>query len=85
MTSATDPDIEYRISTVWLNINHNFDGGVPILFETMTFGGGEDQDQTQWRWTTEGAARAGHAEVVASVAATVPDERVEELDRWPTT
>jgi hypothetical protein len=54
-----------------------------VLFESMVFGGGEDQDQTQWRWTTEQAARDGHAEVVASVAATVPDEIVADLADWP--
>jgi hypothetical protein len=78
ITSATDPAIHYRVSTVWLGVNHNFAGdGPPILFETMSFGGDGDQDQTQWRWGTEAEALAGHAEVVATIAATVPDERVQ--------
>ena len=83
ITSASDPGIEYRVSTVWLGLDHNWGGGEPVLFETMSFGGGEDQDQSQWRWTTEDAARVGHAEIVATIAATVTDERVEELDEWP--
>lgn len=83
ITSATDPDVEYRVSTVWLGLDHNWSGGEPLLFETMSFGGGEEQDQSQWRWTTEAAARAGHAEIVATIAATVADERVEELNEWP--
>jgi hypothetical protein len=28
-----------RVSTVFLGIDHNFDGGAPLLFETMIFGG----------------------------------------------
>ncbi|MDJ0342238.1 hypothetical protein QMK19_03430 [Streptomyces sp. H10-C2] len=84
VTSSSDPGIDYRISTVWLGLNHSFLGdGPPILFETMVFGGGEDQDQTCWRWTTEAAAVAGHAEVVATIAATVPDDQVRALDGWP--
>lgn len=83
VTSASDPSIEYRVSTVWLGLDHNWGGGEPILFETMSFGGGEDQDGSQWRWVTEEAARAGHAEIVSTIAATVTDEQVEELDEWP--
>lgn len=36
-------DIE--ISTVFLSIDHSFNGGKPILFETMIFGGIHDQYQ----------------------------------------
>lgn len=28
---------DYRVSTVFLGIDHNFDGGPPLLFETMVF------------------------------------------------
>lgn len=83
ITSATDPAVNYRVSTVWLGLDHNWGDGDPILFETMSFGGGEAQNESQWRWTTEAAAVAGHAEIVASIAATVPDERLEELREWP--
>lgn len=80
ITSASDPSISFDVSTVWLGVNYNFTGdGPPIIFETMVFGGNENQDQTMWRWSTEEGARAGHAEVVASIAATVPDEQVTEL------
>lgn len=34
----------------------------PVLFETMVFGTGDDQEQ--WRYTSLAAARAGHGEVV---------------------
>ena len=28
---------KYWISTVWLGLGHNFDDGVPLIFETMVF------------------------------------------------
>lgn len=85
VTSSTSPAVDFKISTVWLGVNHNWDDGPPILFETMVFGGGEEQDQTQWRWTTEQEAREGHAALVATVAASVPDDVVTDLKEWPAT
>jgi hypothetical protein len=77
ITSASDSNIEFDVSTVWLGVNYNFtNDGPPIIFETMVFGGDESQDQMQWRWSTEEEARAGHAQVVTSIAATVPDEQI---------
>ena len=37
----------YRVSTVFLGLDHAFGGGPPMLFETMAFGGplGEEQDR----------------------------------------
>lgn len=71
------------MSTVWLGINHNFaDEGPPIIFETMVFGL-ENADEYMQRYATEEEARAGHAETVTVVAATVADEIVTELDEWP--
>lgn len=83
VTSATDAAISYRISTVWLGANYAFLDGPPILFETMVFGGSEDQDQSMWRWGTEEQAKAGHAEIVTTVAATVPDAVIADLPGWP--
>lgn len=40
VTSGSDPNVEYRVSTVWLGLDHNWGGGEPLLFETMSFGGG---------------------------------------------
>ena len=80
ITSASDPEITYRVSTVWLGVNHNFtDDGPPIIFETMVFGP-KDADEYMQRYSTEDQARAGHAETVTVVAATVPDERITERD-----
>jgi hypothetical protein len=83
IASSSDSGIEYVISTVWLGCNYNWDDGPPIIFETMVFGGSKGQDQACYRWSTEQGAQAGHAEVVATVAATVPDEQVRDLTGWP--
>lgn len=52
-----------RISTVFLGLNHNFTrGGPPLLFETMSFGSG---DEYQYRYATWDEAVAGHNHLVA--------------------
>lgn len=53
---------EYRVSTVFLGLDHNFGGGPPLLFETMTFALGESGEQ--WRYTTQEQALAGHLALV---------------------
>jgi hypothetical protein len=54
-----------RVSTVFLGLDHNFcfDGGPPILFETMIFGG--QHDMYQYRYFTREEAIAGHAKALA--------------------
>lgn len=54
-----------EVCTVWLGFDHSFRGRVPLLFETIVFGG--RMDQYQRRYTTEEAARTGHDKVLASV------------------
>lgn len=52
------------ISTVFLGMDHNFDGdGPPILFETMIFGG--ENDGYQVRYATYDEAMVGHKVAVA--------------------
>ncbi len=53
------------ISTVFLGLDHNYFGGVPILFETMIFGG--EYDQYQERYHTWDEAEAGHKRNVEMV------------------
>jgi len=60
------------ISTVFLGLDHSFTGGIPILFETMIFGGKHDQYQD--RYSTYALAEAGHLEAV---------ELVRRAERWP--
>ena len=50
------------VSTVFLGIDHSFGGAVPLLFETMIFGG--EYDEYQERYPTWKAAKAGHRKAV---------------------
>lgn len=54
---------DVEVSTVFLGLDHNFSGGVPILFETMIFGG--EHDGYQERYATWEEAEAGHKQAVA--------------------
>lgn len=51
-----------RVSTVFLGIDHSFDEGHPLLFETMVFGGINNQDCT--RYSTWDEAKKGHVKIV---------------------
>jgi hypothetical protein len=59
----TDVSEDVSVSTVHLVIDHAWDDGPPLIFETMIFGGEHDQ----WcdRYSTEEEAQAGHNAVVA--------------------
>ncbi len=66
---------DYRVSTVFLGIDHRFGGeGPPLVFETMVFGGVNDQDQR--RYATWDEAVAGHEEIVEDCRekTVVPDD-----------
>lgn len=56
-----------RVSTVFLGLDHNFQRGEPILFETMIFGGPLDGEM--WRYHTYDQAERGHAEAVRQAQA----------------
>ena len=73
---------ESKISTVWLGINYNFSGeGLPIIFETMIFGGSHDNDQ--WRWETEDEAKRQHVRIAAALSEGVcPHTSVAPLGCW---
>lgn len=69
------------VSTVFLGINHNFfDNGPPVLFETMIFGGSQDQEY-QIRSSTWDEALAAHrdAVLIACGAENVPLSEVKDL------
>lgn len=52
-----------RVSTVFLGLDHGLgEGEPPMIFETMIFGGPDDQ--AQWRYSTWDEAEAGHWRVV---------------------
>ena len=60
----------WRISTVWLGLNHRWlPGGPPDIFETMVFDadGTPGEDWEMRRYSTEDQARQGHAEMAQLV------------------
>jgi len=58
-TVAVDATPDGRVSTVFLGLDHGWDDGAPVLWETMIFGG--SCDGWQWRHRSVEDARAGHA------------------------
>jgi hypothetical protein len=54
-----------NVSTVFLAIDHSFNGGTPVLFETMIFGG--EHDGYQERYTSFEEAVKGHEVAVKLV------------------
>ena len=56
-----------RVSTVFLGLNHAFDDGPPLIFETMVFSG--PLAETCERYSTWEEAERGHAEMVSRVLA----------------
>lgn len=47
-----------RVSTVFLGLDHGYACPMPLLYETMIFGG--EHDQYQERYTTKAEAIEGH-------------------------
>ncbi len=56
-----------RISTVFLVLDHGWGEGLPVLFETMVFGGPLDRELD--RYCTWDEAVAGHASMIERVKA----------------
>ena len=54
---------EYYVSTVWLGFDHGFGEGPPLIFETMVFGPGQE-DEYQERYATAEEAKVGHQKAV---------------------
>lgn len=64
---------DIHVSTVFLPIDHGWGEGPPILFETMVFGYGDDEEaiwegrEWQWSYATKEEALVGHAKVLEAV------------------
>lgn len=63
---VADDDVKgYRVSTVWLGLDHNhfglLDEGRPHVFETMVFKKGDSIDLFTRRYTTWEEAEKGHS------------------------
>jgi hypothetical protein len=56
-----------RVSTVFLGLNHGFNDGPPLWFETMAFG--LEDDKLQERCETYEQAEQQHAKMLAQVKA----------------
>ena len=56
---------DIQISTIFLGIDHSFSGHIPILFETMVFGGTLDQEMD--RYSTWEKAEQGHEKMIEKV------------------
>lgn len=61
---------KYRVSTVFLGLDHGL-GGKPLWFETMLFGDGP-LDQEQWRYETLEEAKEGHKKACELAAKEAP-------------
>lgn len=55
---GSDTRGDVHVSTVYLGLNHAWDGGPPLIFETMIFGG--EHDGFQERYSTREQAEEGH-------------------------
>lgn len=82
--ASADGTVVHTVSTIWLGLDHRHGDGSPVIFETMVFGEDGSAEQYSQRYSTELEASIGHAEMVALVAATVPDEVITDLAFWPT-
>lgn len=54
---------DITVSTVFIGLDHSFDQGPPVLFETMVFEKGEEVYCRRYHSWTE--AEKGHAQIVA--------------------
>ncbi len=68
----------YRVSTVWLGLDHNCHDGAPHLFETMVFGdhGNDYNELFMKRYNTWDDAKKGHDIVVSLIR---QNKKIEEL------
>lgn len=70
-----------RISTVFLGLDHAFNGGPPILFETMVFDGPLDGLQLRYRSWDE--AVATHDRIVADLGSLTHVSQITALkEKW---
>ena len=54
----------YKVSTVWLGLDHGWGSDSPIIFETLVLRG-VDEPEFMRRYSTEKDALDGHAEIIS--------------------
>ncbi len=69
---------EVQVSTVFLHMDHSFNGGPPLLFETMVFGGLHDNHQV--RYTSWEEAEIGHNEICQMVLEVISNDREKKIN-----
>lgn len=79
---------DMKVSTVFLGMDHSWDGSAPMLFETMVFERNRDpgleldyvqsDDFEMWRYSTWAQAEAGHEKMCELVRAA--QRELEELN-----
>ena len=72
---AQDTVGDVRVSTVFLGLDHSWNGPPPVLFETMCFGG--KWDEYMWRYHTWDEAIAGHQAIMESILMDADPESIE--------
>jgi hypothetical protein len=78
IVAQTEISENVRVSTVFLGMDHSFGFGAdraPMIFETMTFGGPCDQNQTRCSTWTE--ALLMHAAAIAMAVLDAPFKTVQ--------
>lgn len=60
-------DLNYRVSTVFLSLDHNWGDGLPVLWETMIFTNDLNLNQYQERYTSYADALARHNQICDSL------------------
>lgn len=61
---AKDTIGDYWVSTVWLGLNHQYDDGPILIFETMIFPTDSYSEEFCERYTTEEQAIEGHQRAI---------------------
>lgn len=70
----------YKVSTVWLGLDHSYFGDKPLLFETMIFHKDTGTDIYCERYSTWPEAEEGHAEAIKWVLDGGREDDENELD-----
>ena len=63
------------ISTVFLSLDHSFDDGPPVLFETLVTVDGEEEDML--RYITLEEAKIGHGECIEKYILNQPEGQIQ--------
>lgn len=71
---AADPTTSFDVSTVWMGLDYRFgDDGPPLIFETMIWPEGSQDESDCQRWPTLKDAQLGHTSFVCVIAAYMTD------------